>query len=234
RPLVRRQLFKLNNVWSSSSYQVVRTYNRAGGVLSQTYPSLHSVSYTYDDAGRTASFGGCLGDNVQRTYANSIEYASVGGLSRERFGTDTALYHKAFYNSRGQLFDTRLSSVDDTSDWNRGRLILYYSSNHLWGQSGTDNNGNVRFAETWIPPTNATLDQTDTLFEESYDYDVLNRLASVAGQKRKNVAGVWQDWQQQFRQSYDYDRYGNRTIKIDSAQTWGTGINNKEFTKSDS
>jgi RHS repeat-associated protein len=33
---------------------------------------------------------------------------------------------------------------------------------------------------------------------------------------------------QQFLQSYTYDRYGNRTINQGS--TWGTGINNKQFT----
>src|SRR6185503_12441630 len=44
RPLVQRQLFKLNGTWSST-YQTSRSYNRAGGVLSQTYPSGHSVTY---------------------------------------------------------------------------------------------------------------------------------------------------------------------------------------------
>ena len=162
RPLVQRQLFKLNGTWSSP-YQTSRSYNLAGAVTMQAYPSTHSVTYSYDFAGRLDSFTGNLGDGVQRTYSNNIDYSSFGGLSREQFGTNTPLYHKSFYNIRGQLFDTRLSSVNDTWDWNRGRFILYYSSNHTWGQSGTDNNGNLRFAETWIPPEGATLDQADTL-----------------------------------------------------------------------
>src|SRR6185295_10910607 len=185
------------------AYQLSRGYNLAGSVTSQTYPSGHTITNIYDAAGRSSSFTGNLGDGTSRTYATNISYTPNGALGREQFGTNTPLYHKLFYNSRGQLFDTRVSSVNDTWDWNRGRFILYYSSNHIWGQSGTDNNGNVRFAETWIPPANATLDQTDTLFEESYSYDALNRLASVAGQKL-NVAGGG-SWQQQFRQSYDYD-----------------------------
>ena len=144
---------------------------------------------------------------------------------KEQFGTTTPTYHKLFHNSRGQLFDTRVSSVNDTWDWNRGRLILYYSSNHLWGQAGSDNNGNVRFAETWIPPENATLDQADTVIEQSYNYDSLNRLTSVAEQ-RMTAAGGWV-WSQQFQQSYNYDRWGNRTI---NPASWGTGINVKQFT----
>jgi RHS repeat-associated protein len=225
RPLVQRQLFKTNGVWGQT-YQTLRSYNRAGGILSQTYPSGHTIAYSYDVAGRTYSFSGNLGDGTSRTYSTGISYSSFGGLSWEQFGTNTLLYHKSFYNIRGQLFDTRLSSVNDMWDWNRGRLINYYSSNHIWGQSGTDNNGNVRFAETWIPPANATLDQADTLTEDSFSYDGVDRLTYVAEQ-RTSVAGGWGNWQQQFRQQFTYDPYGNRTI--DAAQTWGTGINNKQF-----
>ena len=225
RPLVQRQLFKLNGVWSSP-YQISRLYNRAGSVTSQAYPSGNSVSYGYDVAGRTTSLSGTLGNGVPRTYASNMTYATFGGLAREQLGTNAALYHKSFYNIRGQFFDTRLSSVDDTWDWNRGRLILYYSSNHIWGQSGTDNNGNVLFAENWIPPENATLDQASSLTEDAYAYDSLNRITSVTEQ-RMTAQGNWV-WSQQFRQAYTYDRYGNRTI--DSQLTWGGGVNAKVFT----
>src|SRR5262249_8139750 len=52
-------------------------------------------------------------------------------------------------------------------------------------------------------------------------------LSSDAEQKT-SVAGGWGTWTQEFRQQNAYDRYGNRTI--DAVQTWGTGINNKQFT----
>lgn len=209
------------------NYQVTAVYNLSGALTGVTYPSGHTITNAYDQAGRLTTFSGNLGDNITRNYASGILYTPVGGPTWEQYGTSTSTYHKSFYNSRGQLFDTRVSSVNDTWDWNRGRLINYYSSNHAWGQSGTDNNGNLLFAETWIPPANATLDQADTLTEDSYTYDSLNRLTSVAEQ-RMSVAGGWGNWTQQFRQQYAYDRYGNRTI--DGAQTWGTGINNKQFT----
>ena len=176
---------------------------------------------------RLPSFGGNLGDGASRTYSNDIFYSPFGGPTWEQYGTNTPLYHKSFYNIRGQLFDTRVSSVGDTWDWNRGRLILYYSSNHLWSQSGTDNNGNVLFAQTWIPPENAILDQAATVSEDSYEYDELNRLKSVS-EYRMSASEGWV-WQPQFKQTYQYDRYGNRTIKTGPAETWGTGINNKQF-----
>jgi YD repeat-containing protein len=88
----------------------------------------------------------------------------------------------------------------------------------------------VRFAETWIPPDGAALDQAQSVNEQSYSYDALNRLSSVTEQ-RMSVSSGWGVWQQQFRQAYIYDRYGNRTI--DGPQTWGAGINNKSFDKED-
>jgi RHS repeat-associated protein len=226
RPLIQRQHFYANGSWGTA-YTTQRTYNLAGGVSSQTYPSGKTVSYAYDQAGRTSAFTGNLGDGVTRTYAGSISYDQWNGLAREQFGTDTPLYHKAQRNIRGQLFDTRLSSVNDTWDWNRGRLISYYSSNHIWGQSGTDNNGNVLFAENWIPPANATLDQVETLTEDYYSYDSLNRLSSASESRMSNPGTGWV-WAQQFAQGYSYDRQGNRTIN--AAQTWGTGINSQQFT----
>ena len=187
------------------NYQLSAAYSLSGALKTLTYPSGHTITNSFDQAGRLTGFSGNLGDGATRTYSTGILYAPIGGLAKEQFGTTTPLYHKRFYNSRGQLFDTRVSSVNDTWDWNRGRLILYYSSNHLWGQSGTDNNGNVRFAETWIPPENATLDQAAVLIEDSYNYDALNRLTSVTEQ-RMDAAGGWV-WQQQFRQAYTYDRW---------------------------
>ncbi len=206
------------------AYSSNRTYDLAGNVKTQTYPSGHAVTYDYDGAGRTTSFTGNLGDGTTRTYSTGINYSPFGGMSNEQFGTTTPLYHKTFYNIRGQMFDTRLSSVNDTWDWNRGRLILYYSSNHAWGGSGTDNNGNLLFAENWIPPANATLDQAESLTEDSYTYDTLNRLSAV-NESSLNIAGGG-SWTSQFAQGYSYDRYGNRTIN--TGATWG-GVNNKAF-----
>jgi hypothetical protein len=209
------------------NYQLSASYTLTGAISTLTYPSNRIVTSSYDQTGRLTALTGNLG-GASRTYSNNTTYSPIGGITKEQFGTNTPLYHKSFYNSRGQLFDTRVSSVNDLWDWNRGRLILYYSSNHVWGQSGTDNNGNVRFAETWIPPENATLDQTETLSEQSYEYDSLNRLKSVT-EHRISVSNGWV-WQPQFKQSYNYDQYGNRTIKTGPSDTWGTGINNKAFT----
>lgn len=231
RPTQQKQQFNTASGWSVP-YITSQTYDLGSHVVLQTYPSGNAVTYNYDIAGRLAdkdaqnlAFSGNLGGS-SRTYATGISYSPFGGVEREQYGTTTPLYHKTFYNIRGQMFDTRVSSVNDAWDWNRGRLNWYYSSNHAWGGSGTDNNGNVIYAENWVPPPNAAPDQAQFLFQDSYTYDSLNRLSAV-NESSLDIAGGG-SWTAQLAQSYIYDRYGNRTINTNSAATYG-GVNNKVF-----
>lgn len=219
-PLVQRQLFKLNGTWSPT-YQTSRGYNLAGEVTSQTYPSGHAVSYTYDAAGRTAGFTGNLGDGVSRTYASSFVYNPRNQVTQELFGTQTPLYHKLQYNIRGQLWDVRVSTGSDVNgSWNRGCLQFFYESTLTHGASGPDNNGNVLKASHYIP-----LDDTASTWaipHQLFTYDSLNRIASVSDYFISNSQSVTQT----ALQSYTYDRWGNRTI---NPASWGTGINVKQF-----
>jgi RHS repeat-associated protein len=216
RPLVQRQLFKTNNVWSTT-YETSREYNRAGAVTLQTYPSQHWVRYNYDPAGRVAdngatlAFKGNLGDGVERTYAAGISYSQWGGLSQEQYGADTAVYNKLHYNIRGQLCDVRASNLN-VDEWSGelGALVNYYGTNGGHCGSGTDNNGNVLRSETII---------NSYFMEDRYSYDAVNRLTAV---------NEWHNGSSNTgSQQYDYDRWGNRTIKNTS---WGIGINTKQFT----
>ena len=127
-------------------------------------------------------------------------------MTKEKFGTDTAIYNKLFYNSRGQLAEIRESTSytgpTDTT-WDRGAIINHYST--CWGMCGgpnsttpmTDNNGNLKRQEIYIPgsPT----------FAQTFAYDGLNRLQSASEDS---------SW----RQEYVYDRYGNRRIDPDPAK----------------
>jgi RHS repeat-associated protein len=228
RPLIQRQRFETSGVWSDS-YQTSRAYNRADAVTSQTYPSGHSVTYNYDVAGRLAdkdasnlAFTGNLGDGVQRTYASGNTYTARGSLFMEKFGTQTPLYHKLQYNIRGQLWDVRVATGSDVNgSWDRGALQFFYESTLTHGASGPDNNGNVLKSSHYVPD-----DQGNPVAipHQLYTYDSLNRLTSVA----EYFISYLQPLTQTALQSYSYDRWGNHTIN--AAQTWGTGINNKQFT----
>src|SRR3984893_3100108 len=222
RPLVQRQLFKLNGTWGST-YQTQRSYNLAGGVTWPGYPSTRTVSYPYDNAGRTNAFTGNLGDGVGRTYATGIIYSPFGGMTNEQLGTERLLYHKLQYNVRGQLLDVRgRTAPAGNGDWNRGALQFFYDQALSFGVSNPDNNGNVTATKHYRP-----LDEqspTWTISTDLYNYDTLNRISSVTENYETNGPPA-----QQFKQSYLYDRYGNRTI---DPATWGVGINNKQFTVS--
>jgi RHS repeat-associated protein len=200
------------------NYQLSATYNLSGAPTSITYPSGHTVSNTYDAAGRLVSFSGNLGDGTTRAYATGILYSPTGGLVKEQFGTTTPVYNKLFYNVRGQLAEIRASTSytgpTDTT-WDRGAIINSYSNQCTGvcsGSSMTDNNGNLLKQQIYIPG--------QTMRWQQYDYDSLNRLNWA----REVLEGGAEQWKQQ----YTYDRWGNRTIN--TAITYGTGINNKAFT----
>src|SRR5207245_5615456 len=91
------------------------SYCVAGHVKTMTYPSQHSVTYHYDSAGRLAdkdaqnlAFAGNLGNGgALQTYSRGITYDAGSRITQEQFGTQTAIYNKLFYNSRGQLAEIR-------------------------------------------------------------------------------------------------------------------------------
>jgi RHS repeat-associated protein len=205
----------------SAGYGITRNYNLAGDVTSQTYPSGRTVNYSYDAAGRTTGFTGNLGDGVTRSYASSFVYNARSQVTQELFGTQTQLYHKLQYNIRGQLWDVRVSTGSDVNgSSNRGGLQYFYESNLGYGTSGPDNNGNVLFANTYVLGDDPNV---WAINRQRYDYDSLNRLKWV----KEWFVSNSQAESQQSVQTYDYDRWGNRTIN--TAQTSGTGINNTAF-----
>ncbi|MGH9872553.1 MAG: RHS repeat-associated core domain-containing protein [Pyrinomonadaceae bacterium] len=243
RPLLQRQRYETAGVWSAS-YQTSQTHDLAGHVKTLSYPSGRLVTYNYDVAGRLAdkdasnlAFTGNLGDGgAARSYSTEISYSPLGGMTKEKFGTDTALYNKTIYNSRGQAAEIRVGTYHPTDStwWNRGAIINHYSDS-CWGSCGgsnsstpmTDNNGNLKKQEVYIPNTDVPNTQPITSYTtwwQQYNYDALNRLDWV---REISSAGA-EIWKQDFA----YDRYGNRTI--DQTNTWGPAagpaINKKNFT----
>jgi RHS repeat-associated protein len=215
RPLTKRQFFGNGGSWHPSYYYYDQSYNLAGAVKTQTYPSLRSTSYSYDSAGRLTGFSGALGDGVSRTYSTITKYNAAGQRERESYGTGangmtTPLYLKLHYNKRMQMVDLRLGSVNDEWDLNRGAIILYYGQTAATNQNpfydDSANNGNLVRQWTYVPkPAGGTV--TPQLAD--YYYDQLNRLSSFtegqindSGTYVPNVAS----------QTFSYDPYGNRKV----------------------
>ncbi|HSS19550.1 MAG TPA: hypothetical protein VLL54_05710 [Pyrinomonadaceae bacterium] len=155
-------------------------------------------------------------------------------MTVEKLGTTTPIYNKLFYNSRGQLAEIRESTSymgpTDTT-WNRGAIINHFSNN-CWGMCGgsgsttamTDNNGNLKKQEVYVPNNDALPTTSYTTWYDQYDYDALNRLQRV----HEYTGNTTTDWQQE----YGYDRYGNRTISGGTSQTYGASINSGQMSVS--
>ncbi|MDX6500664.1 MAG: hypothetical protein QOG23_3924 [Blastocatellia bacterium] len=208
------------------NYQVSASYNLAGAISSETYPSDHVVIYNYDQAGRLAdkdaqnlAFTGNLGDGTQRIYSAGMSYTSAGQISQEQFGTTTPVYSKLFYNSRQQLSEILASTVGGDASWNRGKIVNDYS-NQCSGAlcSGTDNNASLKKQSVFIPNDDQNTSSTSRF--QQYGYDNLDRLTQV----HEYTSNPALDWQQ----TYTYDRYGNRLIDTDPSHTLG-GVNNLGF-----
>ena len=209
----------LTQTLGSQDYLVSYSYDLSGHVSSITYPSGRVVNYSYDTAGRLNGVTGNLGDDKGRKYATGITYDAGARMTKERFGTDTAIFNKLRYNSRGQLAEILESSSytgpADTT-WNRGKITNDYSLQCTGvGCNAADNNGNLRRQIVSVP--NNEQNSSATSWQQQYDYDSLNRLTQV-----HEYAGVGLDWQQAFT----YDQYGNR--KINGAATYGQGINSMQ------
>jgi len=218
RPKSQGQQFYYNNAWTQPYSITSITYDRANHILNETYPSGRTVTNAYDGAGRLSSFSGNLGDGgTTRTYSSitgSNAYDAAGHWTREQFGTDTPLYNKRHYNIRQQLYDMRLSTLNDDSDGDRGAIVNYYSlSNYGFGTTGTDTNGNLYVQQHRVPDGQGGF----TIHQQNYSYDSLNRINWMA-EYLNGATGTGS-------QTYSYDRYGNRTI----SGGWGTGTANQQF-----
>src|SRR6266404_4749323 len=195
------------------NYPVSAIYNLAGAITTEGYPSGRTVTYGYDGAGRTNSTAGNLGDGNPRSYSTGIIYSPFGGLAKEQFGTAIPVYNKLFYNSRGQLAEIReITSYTGPTDtnWNRGAIINDYSNNCgglCSGQSMTDNNGNLKKQENYVPDNDQI--STYSTFTAAFTYDSLNRLQAANESKYLNGSP---NGTPTYSQSYTIDRWGNRTI----------------------
>ncbi|HKQ75463.1 MAG TPA: RHS repeat-associated core domain-containing protein [Blastocatellia bacterium] len=215
----------------TTNYQISATYNKAGALTGETYPSGRAVTYAYDTAGRLSSFTGDLGDAVQRNYATGITYTSAGLMAQEKFqaGTGSQLYHNLHYNNRLQLYDARLgtgSGIDGQTTewtWNRGALRMYYSSNWAYGDGGLNNNGNLYRMDHYVPLNESGGDWVMT--EDYYGYDALNRVSLISELSDTYIGSVFQQTGSA-GQNYSYDRYGNR--KATSA-TGGLSVFNPTY-----
>jgi RHS repeat-associated protein len=173
------------------SYPMSYQYNLAGGMTSETYPSGRVVATEYDSAGRIAG----VKKDPTTYYAGGtsgsglIGYSSHGAMNSLKLGN--GLWEHTNFNSRLQPEEIGLG----TSSTDSSKLRLDYG----YG-AGSTNNGNIlsqRIVVSGAPGLDVRQD---------YTYDELNRLKTAT---EVTTSGSVQQW----KQTYDYDRYGNRAVR---------------------
>ena len=161
----------------------VYTYDRAGHMVTQQYPSGRTVSSAFDSGGRASWTRGNFA-----IYSYQFDY-DAGQLTKS-FRLGNGLYEQRRYNNRLQLrqigLGQYLSAGTDLTTGECNRLLLGYQ----FGAPG-QNNGNVSQQTITFPGKSYT---------EDYTYDTLNRLFTVAESGSSN-----------WNQTFTYDRYGNLT-----------------------
>jgi RHS repeat-associated protein len=182
-----------SQVTDGQTYSMTYGYNLAGALTSETYPSGRVVTTAYDNVGRLSQVSGQKTGEANKTYASQLSYSAHGAITDLKLGNN--LWEHTSFNTRLQPTEIGLGTTQSGID----RLKL----NYAYGT--TNNNGNVQ-TQTITVPSGPTLLQ-------SYEYDELNRLKVASEQnnstqcrdQQNNVIPCW-------KQTYIYDRYGNRTF----------------------
>ena len=174
----------------NQAYTMRYGYDRAGNLISQTYPSGKVVAYVYDGAGRMA--GAKTGTDdwyAGGTGTNAVSYEPHGGVKELLLGN--GLWEQRRYNLRLQSTQIGLGTTKATGGLTpegSGLLLLDYS------YGAASNNGNLLSQRIRV---GTSLNQN-----QAYTYDALNRLTTAA------ESGSGTAWSQ----TYTYDRYGNRRV----------------------
>lgn len=179
------------------------TYNFAGALTSQIYPSGRVVQNSFDDAGSLSTVTGQAPSQPAKTYASNFDYSltDTGATSRLQLGNGR--WERVIYNKRLQPILIGLGTAQGSTDV----IKLEY------GYGTTNNNGNTRTQTITIPTVGNSPGFTAV---QTYGYDELNRLTSAI-----ETTGGQTNWQQ----SFTHDQFGNRSVVTNATTTALIGDN---------
>jgi RHS repeat-associated protein len=172
------------------------TYNLAGTLIEQKYPSGRVVKNVLDaDGDLSVVKSKKNATSAFWDYAQNFTYTSAGAVSAMQLGNGR--WESTVFNSRLQPTQIALGTLPNGTD----KLKLNFD----YGTS--TNNGNVLSQTILVPAIGAEPSRT---FTQTYTYDSLNRIKDA-----KEMIGTTQQWKQTFK----YDRYGNREFDTTNNNT---------------
>ena len=155
----RGQVIGSSQQTGGATYSFSYSYNKAGSLETQQYPSSLLVKTCYDAAGRIDEVSST--GTPAATYGSGFSYAPHGAIEELKLGNN--LYEYRDYNNRLQPIEVGLATFSGGSD--KLKLEFTYGSSR-------NNNGNI-LSQVITRPSLSALTQ-------SYTYNSLNRLISAA------------------------------------------------------
>jgi RHS repeat-associated protein len=169
------------------------TYNLAGGLVKETYPSGRVVTTAYDGANRVSGVSGTLNGQVT-PYVSNLGYAAHGAVQGFKFANN--VWRGFAYNNRLQFYQGW-----DTIGSNPSAYLFVESVN----RGGTNNNGTV--ANTTVQAGGPGPLSALPVFSTNFSYDNVNRLVGASD------SGGWS-------RSFGYDPFGNMWVTGASGGPW--------------
>jgi|GEM_PF-1768093 len=166
------------------------TYNLAGALVSQTYPSGRTVTNTFDDGGALSIISGQAPNQAAKTYASNFDYSLTNDGATSRVQLGNGRWESVVYNKRLQPTRIALGTTQGATDL----MKLEYN------YGTTNNNGNIHSQTITTPAAGSSAAFTAV---QNYGYDNLNRLTSAV--ETSNSQASWQ-------QTFTYDQWGNRQV----------------------
>jgi RHS repeat-associated protein len=179
-----------------TAYTTGYTYNLSGALIEETYPSGRKVRNTLDASGDLAQVESKKNSTAGYwTYAGNFTFNAAGGVTGMQLGNGH--WESTQFNARLQPTQIALGTTPGST----GLLKLNYS------YGTTQNNGNVQSQTITMPAVSGSAGFTAT---QNYSYDQLNRLYDAA----EAISGS-QTW----KQTFSYDRFGNRRFDTQANRT---------------
>jgi RHS repeat-associated protein len=178
-------------VTGSNTYSLSYTYNLAGLLATETYPTSRVLTHSYDNAGRLSQ----ISDGTT-SFASSFTYAPSGGMLSETWGNGAV--HSIVYNNALQVSQIKLKQSSSGSELQRYEYLYGKVTQSNGSVDKSKNNGQIGRIDDIINGSSTKE------WEQRFSYDELGRLSTAA--EYQQGAGSTPSWKQEFT----YDRYGNR------------------------
>ena len=178
-------------VTGGNTYSLSYTYNLAGLLATETYPTSRVLTYSYDNAGRLSQ----ISDGTT-TFASGMTYAPTGGLLSETWGNGAV--RSIGYNNASQVSQIKLKQSSSGSELQRYDYLYGEVTQSTGSVDKSKNNGQIGRVDGVINGSSTKE------WDQRFSYDELGRL-SIAAEYQQGT-GSSPTWKQEFT----YDRYGNR------------------------